>query len=482
MAKKVNRRDFLQKVGKGSLGVVATASLAGTSLSCSKAAFTPKPNIIFILADDLGYGDLGSYGQRIIQTPNIDRMVAEGLKFTDHYAGSTVCAPSRCSLMTGMHTGHARVRGNYPNGPFGFGAGLELRPEDVTVAELLKEAGYKTGLFGKWGLGMDKTTGRPDLQGFDEWFGYLNQGHAHFYYPEYLWKNGEKIYLEGNKNGGRKQYSHDLITEEAMEFIEKNSAGPFFLYLAYTIPHAELLVPEDSLKEYRGKFEETPYRNNGRGGMGGYASQATPRAAFAAMVSRMDRDVGRILDQLKALGIDDNTLVLFSSDNGPHLEGGADPDFFKSNGQLRGYKRDLYEGGIRVPMIARWPATIKPGTVTHHASAFWDFLPTACDLAGVQAPKNIDGISFLPTLLGKRQKEHEYLYWEFHERKATDQAVRMGDWKAVRHGAKGAIELYDLKHDVAENHNVAGEHPDIVAKAKNILTHARTEHEIWKLI
>jgi len=476
----MKRRDFLKNAGGAAISVVASTSAASFLNSCTKSPEKRKANIIFILADDLGWGDLGCYGQKKIKTPNLDKMASEGMQFTDHYAGSTVCAPSRCSLMTGYHTGHSRVRGNYEKGPHGFGAGLELRPQDITVAELLKSAGYRTGLFGKWGLGVMGTTGQPDKKGFDEWFGYLNQGRAHSYYPEYLWKNGKKVMLEGNKNGQRQQYSHDLITEEAFKFVRKNKNQPFFMYLAYTIPHAELLVPEDSLQEYKGKFPEKPYVNKRPGRMGSYSSQPTPHAAYAAMVTRMDRDIGRLFDLLKELGIDDNTLVLFSSDNGPHHEGGGDPEFFDSNGPLRGMKRDLYEGGIRVPLLARWPGKIKPGRVTNHVSAFWDFLPTACEIAGVPT-RMTDGISYLPTLLGKEQREHKYLYWEFHERKTSEQAIRMGKWKAIRHQPDGPIELYDLETDIEEANNVVREHPEIVQQLLVLFSDARTPHSLWPL-
>ncbi|MCK4966099.1 arylsulfatase, partial [bacterium] len=463
--------------------------------------------------DDLGYGDLSCYGQKKFKTPNIDKLAREGMLFTDHYSGSTVCAPSRCCLMTGLHTGHARVRGNYEIGPKGFGGELELRPEDITIAEILKEAGYRTGLFGKWGMGMDGTTGEPGKKGFDEWFGFLNQAHAHYYYPEYLWKNGRKVELQGNKNGKREQYVHDLITEEALQFVENNAGTPFFMYLAYTIPHAELLVPEDSLREYKGKFPETPYVKSFRGsfrreedffgdstipdnykqykndperpkpGFGAYCSQETPRAAFAAMVTRMDRDIGRLMKKLEKLGLDENTIVMFSSDNGPHKEGGHDPDFFNSASTLKGRKRDLYEGGIRIPMIARWPGKIKAGTVSSHISAFWDLMPTAAEIAGAESPEGIDGISFLPALLGDnaKQKNHQHLYWEFHERGTTEQAVRMGNWKAVRHAPNLPLELYNLKTDIGEERNVAERFPDIVKKLEILLNSSRKESKYWPL-
>jgi len=435
------------------------------------AARRDRPNIIFILADDLGYGDLGCYGQQTIRTPNLDRMAAEGMIFTDHYAGSTVCAPSRCCLMTGMHTGHAHVRGN---------SRIPLRPEDVTVAELLGQAGYATGITGKWGLGEPETTGIPNRQGFDHWFGYLNQRHAHNYYPEYLWRNEDKVPLANevrpvNPPGGvatkRVQYSHDLFTADALDFVSQNKHRPFFLYLAYTIPHAN--------NEAKSEGMEVP-------SYGPYASMdwPDPQKGHAAMITRMDSDIGRLLTRLRTLGIDQKTLVLFSSDNGPHKEGGADPAFFDSNGPLRGHKRDLYEGGIRVPLIARWPGKIVPGSGTNHPSAFWDLLPTCCELVGIAPPQGIDGISILPTLLGRpqEQKRHPYLYWEFHEQ-GKKQAVRMGDWKGVRLNVakepNGPIELYDLATDISEERNVAGEHPEIIEAIEAIMTGARTTSEHW---
>lgn len=472
----MERREFLRRAGYGSLAVL-TASGAGWIHPSCKSGRKRNPNIIFILADDLGYGDLSCYGQKRFTTPHLDRMAGEGMRFTDHYSGSTVCAPARCSLMTGYHTGHAWVRGNYGSGPHGWGACLELRPEDITVAELLKKAGYATGAFGKWSLGVAETTGAPWKKGIDEWYGYLNQGHAHFYYPEYLYHNDQKVMLEKNASGQRLQYSHDLIAEKVLEFIARNKDRPFFLYWAMTIPHAELLVPQDSLEEFRGRYEEKPYAGTH------YASQPEPKAAFAGMVTRMDRDIGRLLRMLEEVGIDRDTVVMFSSDNGPHKEGGHDPEFFDSNGPLRGIKRDLYEGGIRVPLIARWPGRIKAGSVSDHISAFWDFLPTVCGLAGIPSPEGIDGLSFLPSILGdeKDQQDHEYLYWEFHERKTTNQAIRMGRWKAVRHSPSGPIELYNLEADVGEASNIADQNSEIVDKIRMLFEQARTAHEIWEL-
>ena len=468
------RRAFLKAAGWTAASAGALSSVPGcTGLRqrVERATALQTPNIIFILADDLGYGDLGCYGQETIQTPNLDRMAAEGMIFTDHYAGSTVCAPSRCCLMTGLHTGHAYVRAN---------GRLPLRPSDVTVAEALQRAGYTTGIVGKWGLGEPDTTGIPNRQGFDHWFGYLNQRHAHNYYPDYLWRNEEKVELSNevrpvNPPGGvatkRVQYSHDLFTADALEFVAQNKDGPFFLYLAYTIPHAN--------NEAKNEGMEVP-------SYGRYAQEdwPDPQKGHAAMITRMDGDIGRLFARLKSLGLDEKTLVLFSSDNGPHREGGADPQFFGSSGPLRGHKRDLYEGGIRVPLIARWPGRIAAGSGTNHVSAFWDFLPTCCDLVGVVPPADIDGLSMLPTLLGKpeRQRQHRYLYWEFHEQ-GKKQAVRMGNWKAVRLNVakhpNGPIELYDLDRDLGEEVNIADEHPEMVGKMAALMATARTPSERW---
>lgn len=435
-------------------------SSIGSAAKQTRQPRSRKPNIIFILADDLGYGDLSCYGQQKFATPNIDRIAAEGLRFTQVYAGSTVCAPSRCALMTGFHTGHALVRGNKPNG------GLPLRPEDVTVAEILKQANYATGGFGKWGLGVENTTGHPNRQGFDQWFGYLDQTHAHFYYTDHLFKNAEKVKLDG------KAYSHDLIVDEALEFIRQNKERPFFLYFSPTIPHASLEVPDDSLKKYLGKYPEKPFPG------ANYTKQETPHAAFAAMVDRLDQSVGRMMALVKELDLDRDTIVFFTSDNGPHREGGGDPEFFKSSGPLRGIKRDLYEGGIRVPMIARWPGKIKAGAISDQVWAFWDFLPTAAAIAGVKPPKKIDGISMLGSLLGRAQKHHDYLYWEFFER-GFQQAMRMQNWKAVRLAQGKPLELYDLEKDVEEQNNLATRHPEVIARLESLLKQVRSESADW---
>ena len=463
----MNRREFFAITGLGLAWPMATVGRAQRP----RSGHIDKPNIIFILADDLGYGDVSCYGQKRFATPNIDRLAAEGLRWTQHYAGATVCAPSRCSLMTGLHGGHAYIRGNREVQPEGQ---APLEAEAVTVAEGLRRAGYVTGGFGKWGLGPVGSEGDPNRQGFDEWFGYNCQRQAHSYYPDHLWHNDRKVVLEGNRDGGQQTYSQDLIAEEALAFIRRHKDRPFFCYVPFTIPHAAMQVPEDSLARFRGKWPEPPVTG------GHYARQEAPRAAFAAMVTRMDADVGRILDLLADLGIDGNTLVMFTSDNGPHKEGGHDPDFFDSNGPLRGYKRDLYEGGIRVPFVARWPGHIQPGRVTDHLAAFWDFLPTAWELAGLEPPEDIDGISYVPTLLGGEQRPHEYLYWEFHEQ-GRKQAVRMGVWKAVYLVAADRFELYNLAEDLAETRNVAEQHPQIANRMRRIMRQAHRPSALFPM-
>ena len=443
-----------------------------------------KPNIIFLIADDAGYGDIGCYGQEVFNTPNIDRMASEGMLFTQHYSGSTVCAPSRSSLMTGQHTGHTFIRGNkgvQPEGQYPLPDSIQILPE------LLKKAGYITGGFGKWGLGGPGTEGDPVYQGFDDWFGYNCQSLAHNYYPEYLWHNQDTAFLHGNDNKGTAQFSHDIIHQKALEFIENNKDNTFFLFLPYTIPHAEILAPEDSiLQRYLGKFEETPYLgvdDGPRYRKGPYGSQQYPRATFAAMMERLDLAVGDIMNKIDKLGIGDNTVFIFTSDNGPHLEGGADPDFFNSNGILRGYKRDLYEGGIRVPFIVRWPMEIQSGIKTSHISAFWDIMPTFCDIAGIDTPVYTDGISFLPTLKQEGiQNKHHYLFWEFYEQ-GGKQAVRMDQWKGVRLNIKNQpdnpIELYNLTEDPEERNDISANYPEVVETIKGIMQKAHSPSDVF---
>jgi arylsulfatase A len=437
-----------------------------------------QPNILYILADDLGYGDLSCYGQKKFFTPNIDRLAKEGMLFTQHYTGCTVSAPSRSSLMTGQHTGHTPIRGNKGWTPEG---NWPLKADAITLAEVLKSRGYITGAFGKWGLGYIDTEGDPNSQGFDEFYGYNCQSLAHNYYPDHLWHNKEKILLKENDNGKKGIYSADLIHSAAISFLEKNKDKPFFLYYPTTIPHAELLAKDEYMKLFSGKFEpEKSFRGVDDGPtfrLGPYGSQAEAHAAFAAMVKELDDYVGELLNKLKELGLENNTIVIFASDNGPHQEGGGDPDYFNSNGYLRGYKRDLYEGGIRTPMLVRWPGKVKPGEKNDHISAFWDILPTLADISGATIPEGLDGISFLPSLTGKKQKNHEYLYWEFHEQ-GGKVAIRMGNWKAVKLNIdktpQGETELYDLSTDIGESDNVASSNPDIVKKMEAFMKQAHT--------
>lgn len=445
-----------------------------------------QPNIIYILADDLGYGDLSCYGQELFSTPNIDKLAQSGLRFTQHYSGSTVCAPSRSSLMTGQHTGHTFIRGNKGWAPEGQ---YPLAAEEYTLAEMLQDAGYKTGAFGKWGLGYPGSEGDPNNQGFDEFFGYNCQRIGHHYYPYHLWHNQEKVMLTGNEGKQTGEYAPEVIHEQALKFIEDNHEKPFFMYYPSIIPHAELFAPEEYMEKHSGKYEPEKEYKGVDGGenyrLGPYGSQPEAHAAFAAMVNVLDDQVGEIVSKLEEFGILENTLIIFTSDNGPHKEGGADPDYFNSNSIFRGYKRDLYEGGIRVPMIASWKNQIKPGTETDHVSAFWDVFPTVAELTGAPLPENTDGISFLPTLTGKenQQQKHEYLYWEFHELGGR-KALRRDKWKLINNNVfspdKTTVELYDLAADPAEQDNVATSHPELVEEMTGLMENARTESEVFK--
>ncbi|OUX38398.1 MAG: arylsulfatase [Kiritimatiellaceae bacterium TMED266] len=458
--------------------------LVCTGLVCFSHA-ERLPNIIYILTDDLGYGDLSCNGQTFFKTPHIDRLAAEGMKFTQHYSGSTVCAPSRCSLMTGKHTGHAVVRGNYEVKP----EGQKSMPADTfTMAHMLQQAGYTTGLFGKWGLGAPGSPSEPLKMGFDRFYGYNCQRHAHHYYPYFIWNDNQREMLWGNFGMETEEYAPTLIHAEVMQFIEDNQDRPFFCYYAVIQPHAEMFAPEEYMEKYRGKYlPESAYEGTDDGPdfrKYSYGSQSEAHAAFAAMVHMIDEYVGDITAYLKELGIDDNTLIVFTSDNGPHQEGGHNPNYFNSNGSLRGFKRDLYEGGIKVPMIAWWPGKIKRGTQTDHLSAFWDVMPTVAEMTGASAPEDVDGISFLPTLLNRKgQAEHDYLYWEFHEKKGR-LAIRKGTWKGVRYDvsidANSTLELYDLSTDPGEQNNIAQQHPDVVAELDMLIKSARTVSPVEK--
>jgi arylsulfatase A-like enzyme len=465
-------------------------ALALLAVSTARAADTAiRPNIVFILADDLGYGDLGCYGQTKIHTPSIDRMAAEGMRFTQFYAGASVCAPSRCVLMTGKHTGHCRVRGN---APLAQRWKQSLARDDVTVAALLKQAGYATALVGKWGLGMDDMPGHPLLQGFDFFFGYLDQVHAHNYFPDYVWRNREKVMLPnqgrpipvgthgdwgtGGIAGKRVAYSPKLMLDEALQFIDQNKSRPFFLYFATTIPHAN----NEAAKEL-GNGAEVP-------SLGLYQDKPwpTPEKGYAAMITYLDAQVGTILQRLEQLGLDKNTLVIFTSDNGPELKefAGYDTRFFRSADGYRGFKRDNYDGGIRMPFIARWPGRVPTGRISTHVAYFGDFLATATELTGVPAPAGLDSISFAPTLLDRagQQRRHDFLYWEFHAGGVSTQAALMdGRWKGIRQVREVGLELYDLAADPGESHNVAAQHPDLAAKLAAYLSAAREDTPNWPL-
>jgi arylsulfatase A-like enzyme len=467
----MKRIEFLYK----GIAVIALSSLESISFAQKENV---RPNIIYILADDLGYGDIGCYGQKYIKTPNIDRLAAEGIMFTQHYSGAPVSAPARCCLLTGKHSGHAYVRAN---------GGTPLPDETFTVAEMLKKAGYITAIIGKWGLGSTASSGAPNKQGFDFFYGYTDQVHAHNHYPDFLWRNDKQELIPGNissvhpkidktksidsqeyKKYMGTHYSLDLMADEAVKFISKNRNNPFFLYLTFVTPHKAIQVPDESLEMYNGVFDEKPYD-----GKMGYTPHPRPLSAYAAMITRMDSKVGAILQTLKELGIDGNTIIMFTSDNGPVDGGGLNQKFFNSSGGFRGMKAQVYEGGIREPFVARWSGKINPGKTTSHISAQYDLMATLAELTG-QKLNNTDGISFLPTLLGEteKQEQHEYLYWEFPG-VVGQYAIRTGNWKGVRIGvsknANSPWEIYNLSNDKAETTNVASQHPELVKKFNQIV-------------
>jgi arylsulfatase len=499
--------------------VIAMICMSSCKMTSSNAEQgVEKPNIIYILADDLGYGELGCYGQELIETPNIDQLAKNGMLFTNHYAGAPVCAPSRAVLMTGKHMGHSYVRGNDEWGERGdvwnYRAqiadstleGQRPLPVDTkTIGRLLQGSGYKTGVIGKWGLGAPNTHGIPTKQGFDYFFGYNCQRQAHTYYPVHLYENEHRVYLDNDtvapgtllpegadpydeasyKLYNLKEYSGDLMFDRLTRFINKNKDNPFFMYWATPIPHAPIQAPKKWVDYYNKKFgQEEPYD-----GKKGYFPHRTPHAGYAAMISYLDDQVGQMIQQLKDLGIYDNTIIMFTSDNGPTYNGGTDSPWFNSGGTFKSElgwgKGFLHEGGIRVPMIASWPGHIKAGTVSDHISAFWDVLPTLCEVSGTQAPEDIDGISFLPELTGKKQAEHEYLYWEFTSY-GGQLAVRMGNMKAicknVRKKNNMKFELYDLEKDPQEQNNIAEQHPDIINRVHQILNdeHIESWNNRWK--
>ncbi|WP_369410357.1 arylsulfatase [Neiella litorisoli] len=483
------------------IGLSGCATQQGADQPTAQAT-SNKPNVIYIIVDDMGIGDIEPYGQEKIRTPNLQQLADEGLTFTQHYAGNTVCAPSRASLMTGLHSGHSQIRGNYELGDFtdeGEFGQLPLKPGTTTLATVMKQAGYHTALIGKWGLGGPGSYGMPTKQGFDYFFGYMDQKQAHNHYPTHLWRNEEWFALDNEwldvhqalpagvdphdpksyQAYLREDFAQERLTQDALRYVKEHKDQPFFLYLAYAAPHAALQAPEDEIDQY--EFEETPYGVDSK-----YLPQRRPRAARAAMITHIDKGIGQLTALLKELDLDDNTLIIFTSDNGPSPEGGADLEFFDSNGQFRGVKRDLYEGGIRMPTIARWPGKVAQGQRTDHVSAFWDVLPTLADLANVELSAKTSGISFLPTLMGQgEQPQHQSLYWEFHRPNGFhSQAVRIkdeqhGDWKAVRFYPKNsdkvtAIELYNLKDDPSESNNVASQYPKIVKQAARLMDQSRT--------
>lgn len=425
---------------------------------------TRPPNIIYVMLDDAGYGDFGAFGSPVIQTPTFDRMCREGMRFNHHYSGSAVCAPTRCVLMTGLHPGHCRRRDNtatgakdeFPGRPLVF-----LEDEDRTIAEFMKEAGYVTGGIGKWGLGNPNTSGEPERQGFDHWYGYLDQVHAHDHYTEWLWKDGQRVEIPENQNNGRKVYAHDLFEKETFEFIKRNRDEPFFLYLAYTLPHGKYEIPHS----------DPAYEL--------YADLDIPQQSreYAAMVTRADRTVGGVLELLADLSLDENTIVFFTSDNGPNLP------FLKtlsSHGGLRGVKRFLFEGGLRAAMAVRWPGHIPAGSESDFVWGMVDMIPTACDLAGSEIPAGLDGISVVPTLLGKEQDVDRALYWEIHH--PFQQAVRKGQWKAFRLGTKERLELYDLTKDPGEEVDVRAAHPGVAAEMKRIMDESHVESRFYPAV
>ncbi len=462
-----------------------------TSALAAVLCAAQKPNIVFIFADDLGYGELGSYGQRLIKTPNLDRLAKNGMRFTDFYSGSPVCAPSRSTFIEGKSTRTCVVRENRENGDFtpqGTEGQYPLPAGTVTIGGALQKAGYVTACIGKWGLGGPESTGQTNLQGFDYFYGYNCQRQAHNYYPDHLWRNNLKVQLKNPSFPAHQKlpegadpndpasydrykgpdYSPDLMTEEALGFIDRSKDRPFMLYVAYTIPHVAIQVPDDSLKQYDGVFDEAPYLGNQ-----GYLPHIRPKSAYAAMVTIQDTYVGQIVARLKAQGLDKNTLVVFSSDNGPSWVGGMKPEFFDSTAGLRGRKAQIWEGGIRVPMIASWPGKIKLATVSSLPCALWDFFPTFAAAAGAKTPPDTEGVNLLPTLTGKgSQAKHPFMYWEFASQDHA-QAVRIGDWKAIRFNGRnnkdrGKVFLYNLRTDRAETTDVAANHPDIVQRAQQV--------------
>ena len=449
---------------------IKTLCLSGSLIASIATGSAQKPNIIYILADDLGYGDFSCYGQTKFQTPNADALAQNGIRFTNFYSGSPVSSPSRCILMTGMHSGHTTIRKNEEHEPEGQ---KPMPANTITIAHLMKKAGYQTACTGKWGLGYPGSESTPEKMGFDYFFGYNCQRLAHVSFPDSLRENDKTIYYPENKNNSQKTWSAEEIMKHAKQFINQNSKRPFFLYLSITQPHAELVLPEKYMKNFIGLYPETPFMGAPKNL---YGPQQNPHAAYAGMVTWMDSQIGDLVKLLKSLKIDENTIIVLTSDNGPHREGGGDPDFFNSAAGMRGIKRDLYEGGIREPFIVSWPAKIKNAKISNHISVAYDIMPTLCEITGISTPKNTDGISFYPLLLGKKQKIHEFLYFEFPE-KGDYKAIRMGKWKAVQLTKQNitTMELYDLSTDMAEKNNIAKQFPEIIRQAESIIKKEHTD-------
>ncbi|RUL87051.1 arylsulfatase [Tautonia sociabilis] len=485
----------MRRVRPARTAPILASALAAIAIAPADAEDRP-PNVVLIVADDLGYAELGCFGQKLIRTPVLDRLAQEGMRLTSFYSGSPVCASSRCTLMTGKHTGHAFIRsnGNPPGRELDHDRGIfpgqnPIPDAEVTIAELFRGLGYATGAIGKWGLGFEGSSGDPNRQGFDLFFGYLCQVHAHNHYPRFLWRNGEQVPLPGNDRGQTGAiHSQSKFTEEALRFVRDHRDGPFFLYLPFTIPHVSNQAPEEWVARYRGTLgDDPPWINDDPRG---YTSHETPHAAYAAMVSYLDHEIGRILDEVDRLGLSDETIVLFSSDNGPThgRVGGADSAFFHSAGPFRGLKGSVFEGGIRVPTIARWPGRIPAGSASDEPGYFPDVLPTLLDLVGAsdQVPDDVDGLSLAPTLLGRPggQQRHEFLYWEFPGY-GGQQALRLGNWKGVRtdliRRGDTTLQVYNLAADPGELHDVAGEHPELVARIEALMAEARVPSPLFPI-
>ena len=473
----MDRRTFVRTAGLGLAGLAAGP--AGAVLGQAR---TRRPNIVLVLADDLGYGELGCYGQKRVLTPRLDAMAREGLRFTGAYTGSPVCAPARCCLLTGRHSGHAFIRDNVEVGTWeSFEGQLPLPAGTETVASMLKRAGYATGVFGKWGLGGVGSTGDPLALGFDTFFGYNCQRHAHNYYPRYLVDGREKLVLEGNTGGATgRQYAPELIAGRMLDFIRANKDRPFFLFHSTTLPHLALQAPQEEVDRYKGRWPETPYSGTS------YQLHPTPRACYAAMIGILDKHVGRVLDLLKELNLDKDTLVVFTSDNGPtHVKDQVDTEFFESAGPLRGLKGSVYEGGIRVPLIARWPGRVEAGSVSGLPVAHYDIMATLAELAAAKPAAPTDGLSFLPTLGGHpgRQKKHDFLFWDFAGY-GGQLAVRAGRWKGVKRDLQkrpeAPLEVYDLDEDPAEMYDVARDSPEVAARLEDIMLRAREKPAVEK--